>query len=255
MKSFQEFLNRSEVSDDNIEATAETVSFTNKNGKKFVYPIQDLERCLQALWIAAEEVERLLGGDWSYEEGKFRIAFSAAFEGQSANAVASLLGSQTPNTVRCLELFAYFMFGEAPTSKLQDPRILKGENLDKLFYGQDLKEQFQSWLREKELSDKSVESYTGAVSGLLSKCAAKELFRVSSAKVFDALRARILSHQDFLTHDRTGNQMYGAALNHYTAFLTAQFSMNRRLGVVISAVKFREAFSKALANTGFKTGA
>ncbi len=254
MKSFQEFLNTSKVSDDNIEATAETVSFTNKNGKKFVYPIQDLERCLQALWIKAEEVERLLGGDWSYEEGKFRTAFSAAFEGQGANAVASLLGSQTPNTVRCLELFAYFMLGEAPASKLQDPRILKGENLDNLFYDHDLKEQFQSWLRERELSVKSIESYTGAVSGLLSKCAGKELLRISSKKVFDVLLVHIHSHPDFLKHNEAGKQMYGAALNHYAAFLTDQSSRGRRPGVVVAATKIREEFSKALADTGFKTG-
>jgi hypothetical protein len=255
MKSFQEFLSTSKVSDDNIEATLETVSFTNKNGKKFVYPTHDLERCLQALWIEAEKVERTMGGDWSYEEGKFRNAFSNAFEGQGANAVASNLGSQTPNTVRCLELYAYFMIGEAPTSRLQEPKIFQRENLDKLFYGRDMKELFQSWLRtEKALSDKSVESYTGAISGLLSKCAGKELFRVLSSKVFDALRVRILSHQDFLSHDKTGNQMYGAALNHYKAFLTAQSSRHRPLGVVISAVKIREDFAKALAGTGFKTG-
>ena len=131
MNSFGEFLAAHGV-DDNIKASSEMVWFTNKNGKKFAYPIEDLESCLQALWIAGDEVKKLLNNDWEYEESKFRQAFGEALKNERANTVASNLGSQTPNTVRCLELYAYFKLNKMPTHELEEPDILKSENPQRL---------------------------------------------------------------------------------------------------------------------------
>jgi 5-methylcytosine-specific restriction protein B len=225
MNTFKEFLEKNHV-DEHIVASLETVAFTNKNGKKFAYPLEDLRKCLQALWIFGDRVRELLKDDWTYEEAKFRQAFNAAFVKETSNAVASNLGSQTPNTVRCLELYAYFLLNEAPSSKLETPDILKGSSLDALFYGDDLSGEYRDWLRgAKQLSDKSVDSYTGAVSGLLSKCAGKNLFRLSSPEIFVALREVVVAHEDFVKHNNTGNQMYSAALNHYSAFLAQRAGM------------------------------
>src|SRR6516162_2993794 len=99
MSKFKDFLTTSGIEDQNFEAGAETVSFTNKNERKFSFLFNDVTKCLAALWINGEKVESVLKGDWKYEETKFRQAFGAAFALEGANAVASSLGSQTPNIV------------------------------------------------------------------------------------------------------------------------------------------------------------
>ena len=253
MISFKEYLNASQIEDQNIDATAELVSFTNKNGKKFVYPIVDLEQCLQALWIGGDAVKNVLGGNWQYEESKFRQAFSTAFGKERSNSVASNLGSQTPNTVRCLELFAYFKLNRAPTRKLEKPDILRSENLDALFYGPDLSDEFQIWLRdEKELSDKSVASYLGAVSGLLSDCAGKKLLCVGSLEAFAALQQIILKDPTYIERNTTGNQMYSSALNHFSDFLHHRLSRSRKLGSEVPFDSIASGFSQILTDSGFR---
>jgi hypothetical protein len=98
--------------DDKFSATEETVSFVNAKGKKFVLPLDDLEESLWVIWKSGDALNDALGGDWTYEEGKFRAALGKVLEGHAGNAVAALLGSQTPNTVRSLELYAYHLLGE-----------------------------------------------------------------------------------------------------------------------------------------------
>jgi hypothetical protein len=219
MKTFKDFLAASKT-DGNITAGLETVTFTNKNGKKFAFPLEDLQRSLQALWLHSDAVEKILGNDWKYEEPKFREAFGEAFKNEINNSVASNIGSQTPNTVRCLELYACYLLNRPPEPKLERPEILKAENLDRIFYGKDLSVEFENWLlKERGVADKSADSYRNAVTALLSRYAGKKLNLISSPEVLAELRPIILTNPDFIRDNNTGKQMYSAALNHYTEFL------------------------------------
>lgn len=166
-----------------------------------------------------KSIENSFAGNWSYEETKFRHAFSSAFANETRNAVASNIGSQTRNTVRCLELYAFYLLQIRPTRILDKPDILKEANLDPLFYGPDLSKEFRNWLlKSKHLSEKSADSYKGAISGVISLLAGKDLHRLSSPAIVKALRDDLAQNPDFSKLNGDGNQMYSAAINNYLLF-------------------------------------
>ena len=221
MQTFKDFL-LGLTADEHISAgLEETVSFVNNNDKKFTYLLDDMDKCLQALWLKGKIIEKSFSGNWSYEETKFREAFGAAFENEISNAVASNIGSQTRKTVRCLELYAFYRLQIKPTVTLDKADILKEANLDPLFYGPDLSEEFRNWLlKSKDLKERSAESYKGAISGVISRFAGKDLHRLSSPPIVKALVDGLEKNPDFSKLNSDGHQMYNAANNNYLSFLS-----------------------------------
>ncbi|MEI7773776.1 MAG: hypothetical protein WCK17_03295, partial [Verrucomicrobiota bacterium] len=210
---FNEFLRLNDV-DERIWATDEAVSFENKNSKKFVYPLADLLRCLRLIWESGNRFQSLVGNDWHYEEDKYRKALGEIFEKEESNAVVSNLGSQTPMTVRCLELYAYYRLGLKPSPSLAEPKILSHDSLSPIFEKLSLVEAFSEWLRIEELlSPKSVQSYIGALKGVLSRSAGRPLLEVSSAVKLEELREKTLGTPDIVALDGNGNGKYRAAFN------------------------------------------
>ena len=97
-----------------------------------------------------------------------------------------------------------------------------------------------------------MESYTGALSGLLSKCAGKTLLKIHSPAVFDSLRDVVLKNQEFIRHNTNGKQMYSAALNHYSSFLAQRSGQQKQKALTGDFKSILGEFSKALENAGFK---
>lgn len=220
MEKFKDFLVRVKAGD-HISASLDTISFTNKNDKKFTYPLDDMHQCLQALWWNGKFIEKSFAGNWSYEEAKFRDAFSSAFRDITRNAVASNIGSQTPNTVRCLELYAFYLLKKNSTETVDQSDILNEENLAPLFYGPDLSEEFFNWMqKENNLSEKSAANYKGAISGVISDLAGKDLHRLSSPVMVKALGDYLEENPEFSKLNGDGNKMYSGAINHYLSFLS-----------------------------------
>lgn len=221
MQTFKDFL-LGLTADEHISAgLEETVSFVNNNDKKFTYLLDDMDKCLQALWLKGKIIEKSFSGNWSYEETKFREAFGAAFENEITNAVASNIGSQTRKTVRCLELYSFYRLQIKPTVTLDKADILKEANLDPLFYGPDLSEEFRNWLlKSKDLKERSADSYKGAISGVISRFAGKDLHRLSSPQIVKALVDGLENNPDFSKLNSDGHQMYNAANNNYLSFLS-----------------------------------
>jgi hypothetical protein len=253
MMTFNEFLRKNGV-DDNIQATEETVSFENKNGKKFVYPLNDLSRCLRAIWSAGDALDKILGGEWRYDESKYRSALGDVLKGEGWNAVVSNLGSQTPNTVRCLELYAYYLLDKKPTPRLETPTILMAATLDPIFRSTSLADEFKEWMRtrkERPLSPRSIESYAGALSGILSKCAGRPLLEIASPFVIESLRVPVLKHPEVESLDQKGNQMYSAAFNNYAVFLKQRVSTDSPKANMLPYPLLVSGFTKALETTGF----
>ena len=244
MTPFEVFLKEFGL-DDKFSATEETVSFVNAKGKKFVLPLDDLEESLRVIWKSGNALNDALGGDWTYEEGKFRVALGKVLEGHAGNAVAALLGSQTPNTVRSLELYAYHLLGDKPPADLRSPDVLRWTALAAIFATASNEAAFRSWLKStKALSDKSVDSYAGALKGRLSRCAGAPLLDVKSGAELEALRDKVLGHDEVVGLDARGNGMYTAAFNNYAEFLGAAPS-----GSVVEAFRaicdFCAAYDKA----------
>jgi 5-methylcytosine-specific restriction protein B len=219
MNHFGEFLKQHGL-DDKFTAAEETVSFVNAKGKKFILELKDLHEALLTIWSAGEALSDALGGDWTYDEEKYRNALKKVLENLKSNSVVSMLGSQTPNTVRCLELFAHFLLGKKPPKGLHSPDVLRASELAPIFSASSNEASFRSWLKTvKALSDKSVNSYVGAIKGILSRCASVPLLDILNSASLEALRTRVFSHADVLGLDSRGNGMYTAAFNNYADFL------------------------------------
>jgi len=244
MNPFAEFLKDYGL-DDRFSATQETVSFVNAKAKKFVLELKDLHEALRTIWSAGEALSDALGGDWTYEEGKYRNALRKVLENRKSNSVVSMLGSQTPNTVRSLELFAHFLLGKEPPKELYSPDVLRASELTPIFSPSPNEASFRSWLKTvKALSDKSVNSYVGAIKGILSRCATVPLLDILNSASLEALRAKVLSHADVLGLDSRGNGMYTAAFNNYADFLGGGSTVN--LGEVFDAIcKFCREYDQA----------
>ena len=226
MTSFATFL-KTHGLDDKFTATEETVSFLNSKGKKFVLTLDDLKKSLKDIWKSGDALNKALRGDWTYEEDKFRAALGSVLEAQSGNAIISLLGSQTPNTVRSLELFAYHLLGKQPTDDLQRPEILRSTELAPIFLASSCESKFRSWLKSsKALSDKSVDSYVGALKGILSKSAGAPLLEIKSLPDLEALREKALKNEEVAGLDARGNGMYLASFNNFADFLRSTEPLN-----------------------------
>jgi hypothetical protein len=238
--------------EDSFQATSEeTVSFENRNGKKFTYLISDIERCLRVIWESKEKLMQLLGNDWLYAEDKYRSALGELFKNEEWNSVVSNLGSQTPNTVRCLELYASFRLNKPASPQLSKPEILYWQNLDPIFSDLDIKSKFEQWLKtEKSLKPKSISHYSTAISGVLSRAAGVSLFEITSENEVIGLKDKITNDKYIIELNEKGNGMYSAALNNYIAFL----KINKTSSKAMHAIAFSElslAFHNDLIKCGF----
>ena len=237
--------------EDSFQATSETVSFENRNGKKFTYLISDVERCLRVIWESKERLIELLGNEWLYAEEKYRSALGELFKNEEWNSVVSNLGSQTPNTVRCLELYASFKLNKQATPQLSKPEILYWENLDPIFSNLDTRSKFEQWLKiEKNLKPKSIAHYSTAVSGVLSRAAGQPLFEVALDHDVSIIKDKIINDKYIIDLNKKGNGMYSAALNNYIAFLKTN-KLSSEMMPIISFSELSDAFQKDLENCGF----
>jgi len=239
--------------EESFQATVETVSFENRNGKKFTYLISDIERCLKIIWDSKERLITLLENQWTYNEEKFRSALGEIFKEEEWNSVVSNLGSQTLNTVRCLELYAFFRLKKKPTKQIANPEILYWKNLDPIFSDLDLRSQFEDWLKvEKEFKPRTVSHYSTAVSGVLSRAAGIPLYQVNNIQDVINLKEKILNDTYISSLNKNGNNMYSAALNNFISFLEkSKFISENNANFEFKDISI--GFKNALMDCGFIT--
>jgi hypothetical protein len=228
MTPFAAFLKESGL-DDKFSASGETVSFLNSKGKKFVLPLKDVRQALNAIWSAGNALSENLGNDWAYEEGRYRAALGKVLSQEQDNAVAALLGSQTPGTVRCLELYACFLLQQKPPKDLKSPDVLRAQKLQPIFDGSIRQSEFRSWLaEEKHLGAKSVDNYAGALAGPLSAAAGVPMFSITEPQELESLGPTLLSQPEIQQLNERGNGMYTTAFNHYVEFANGDLHDERR---------------------------
>ncbi len=84
---------------------------------------------------------------------------------------------------------------------------------------------FKTWLKQIGKSDRSAQSYSGAISGSISRWAKEagliqnQLTEINSLKEFIRISSELKKLDLFIESDTRGNRMYSAALNHYIAYL------------------------------------
>jgi hypothetical protein len=244
MKSFSEFLDKySECQ--NFLCKKGMVIFKNSNSKKFVLDEDDIVSSLRLIWNSDHRLDDLLDGNWIYEERKYRAAFDKIFEGEKNNSVVTEYGSQTPNTVRALELYANYLLGTAPTESLNTPLALKHDNLALIF--SDAESLFKKWLGEQKLAERSIISYINALKGIISKEAGFNVFKIIDHE--DALSKLIpvIDLENIKGLNDRGNGMYKAAINNYISFLeTDPFAKNGGQDTAVPVEKIPEFFETAV---------
>ena len=215
MNNFQNYLHNVDFAG-NFRAHAECLDFENNNGKRFVLLYADLLDSLKQICRKGPFIEKKFNGDWSYEEEKFRRVFGEVFKGPKSNSVATNLASQTPNTIKSLELYAGYLLKKDSTDATKGAILIEPKSLSRLF---SLEARFLGWLKTKDLSEKSIQSYLGAISGTLSKISEINLFCITDVAEFDQLVQELQTNDNFLHLDKNGNGMYSAATKRYRAFL------------------------------------
>ncbi len=221
--TFKDFIQTADETHNFAVTSSEWVSFINKNGKKFVCPLDELEQCLQSLWIHGNVVKNTLENNWEYNETKFRAAFEKAFEKDTNNSVVSNSGSQTQSTVKCLQLYAYYLLGKKPIEGQIEADILSESSLDALFYVNNIGSDFTAWLGDiKDLTSPLISAYTKALGETLSKAAKKNLFRISSQELFQKLQNIIFEDQKFISDNTKNIETFQNACRCYVEFLTRE---------------------------------
>lgn len=86
---------------------------------------------------------------------------------------------------------------------------------------------FAAWMKSRDLSDKSIGSYVGAMKGVLTNWAlghqltTKQLLTISDPQEFAVLAKKITQTDEFISWNATAHGMYRAALNNYQKYLEA----------------------------------
>src|SRR5262249_51952115 len=126
------------------------------------------------------------------------------------------------------------------------------KNLEPIFIDRTLAQQFRDWLEDtKKLRPKSIQSYIGALEGVLSRYAGRPLFEIASVETLESVRAKVLRNPEAEALNQRGNQMYSAAFNHYAEFLKECFG-DAPAPVKVSAAKVLLDFEKRLHEIGFR---
>jgi hypothetical protein len=247
MKSFEEYLTQN-AQTHNFSCKGGMVIFTNSRSKKFIFDEHDIVKSLELIWSSNHKLDDLLAGNWLYEEDKYRAAFDKIFEGVKNNSVATQYGSQTPNTVRALELYASYLTGDVPTKELKMPESLKHDNLARIFLNTE--SLFRKWLLEKEkLSPKSVENYTIALKGIISRDGGFNVFEIIRNEDAEEKLLPILENDLIKERNSNGNGMYKSAILKYILFLRdGIFSPIMNDDIEISPDRIVGEFSNAIKN-------
>jgi hypothetical protein len=86
---------------------------------------------------------------------------------------------------------------------------------------------FIEWMKLSGLSEKSANSYQGAIKGRLTNWArthgltTKPIVEIPNLSEFAALSEKLRQTPEFLDRNKTGNGMYAAALSSYQKYLQA----------------------------------
>ncbi|MDA8528346.1 hypothetical protein N9K67_06060 [Opitutaceae bacterium] len=218
--NFQTFL-ALQKGTENFAAGLESLWFTNKNGKKFVLLFEDISECLRSIWEHGDQINKEFKGDWTYEETKYRDGLGKHLTALSPNSVSANLGSQTPNTVKSLEMYAAYMLGGFNLTEIEpSASILSKQYLDQLFVPSERKIAFQQWLETTGRKPKSAQSYAGAIAGILSRIAGHDLFEIVNPAQFEKEVSEIGHNAEYIEINKNGNGMYRAALSNYSKFLS-----------------------------------
>ncbi len=233
--TFEKYL-RGTYCDEAFIPMSDGIKFYNNSGKAFFLLYEDLDVCLQKIWENLPEGNDLLHGSWVYEEREFRKVFSELLNKLPGNTVTAQVGSQTINTIKILGLYAAFLASERNplhsfSKKIYiDPNWIEKAGETRLNW-----RTFLGWLKRVEKNEKkekytqkSVQSYYGAVKKNLSEIAGISLLEIDNIAHYENYKSVIVSNQQYIDQNNTGNRMYSRALDLFEQYLRETDAMKEK---------------------------
>ncbi len=253
--SFKEFCDQAQKIDDQIVETNKTfvISFGKAGGNVFSVDPEVLVLFLKFLSQHHGECRNAIESNdrfdknknyVNYQEKPYRELYKYAGGDESLKSIASLGGSQTKELTKLIsKLIAYA--AERPYSKIEDNTYFDKETVDlalikipsdltllesdgKKSISVDplkIKQLFINWLKKKELSEKSIKSYSGPSIDFADTVLSdydgvqKPIYEITSFETITRANEWLKSNQQWIDKNNKGNNMFQAGLNHYLNFL------------------------------------
>lgn len=182
-------------------------------------------------------------------------------EKQSAYDILKANGS-TPSSKALFEVIEYAYLDDELFECFHNElaRAAIKENL--LENLEDLSVQYHQWLRAMGKTERTANSYVGAIKGTISTWACdanisqQNLISIQSYSTINGIAEKLANYEVFKTKNTKGNQMYSAALNSYKDFLsvTCQVEVAEDIENIISDQTIDSTQKAVLVNTRIGQG-
>lgn len=220
--------------------------FSNRNGAEFIVDFEVAIRFLEFLRDHFDEC-RLAWADKSgerkpftvYDEDGYRAIYKTAESDSRLNTISTLGGSQTNQLTRALsKLISYF--GDLPYESVETNTHFDKDSVDRALNGLvskdtsstqpdrglNLEARFRNWLRSKQLSEKTIDSYASTTvkyaEQLLRETGdvgAIGLYGISTSDKVSSHLELLEKNPDWVRKNETGNNMYRSGIRRYIEFL------------------------------------
>lgn len=175
-----------------------------------------------------------------YQEDPYRALYTLVKDEPGLNNIYSLGRSQTHQLTKVLSKFICF-FAEEVYVGIGDDTFFDAKTVSKALRnlptdlsllggtGHDVseditrKERFKSWLKKKGFSDKTIQSYSGSVIGLVDSIVypggESSIYQIDSVESLRTVLNPLQTHAEWVERNRNGNSMYDGGIKQYLMFL------------------------------------
>lgn len=249
---FQGFCDHAQAVDDQRVSINNTfvISFGKPDGTSFNLDPNDIRLFLLFMRdshddcrAAIENDPRFTAGSYTqYQEKPYRALYKLTEGDEALNTIRSLGGSQTKELTKVISKLVCYL-AEVPYKQIQentyfdrstieialdnmpdDLRTLVGGSIPATVGVSSSRALFESWLRKKNLSEKSIKNYAGSTINLVDtlvygKNALQTIYSINSAEILEEVIAQLQGNEIWQQKNRDGKEMWKTGLNHYYNFL------------------------------------
>ena len=251
--NFQEFCDQEQEVDEQLVSIKNTfvIGFGKPEGTSFNIDPGDIALFLEFLrdqhdvcQSAIETHPQYTAGSYTqYQEKPYRALYKLTENDGRLNTIRSLGGSQTKELTKIISKLICFLANVTYTGIEEDsqfdksiidlalknmPRDLKtlaGKVITSpKVLGTSIKGLFESWLREKGLSEKSIKNYAGSAINLVDSIiygerGGQSIYSIRSPVAIEDIIATLQNDSLWQQKNRDGKEMWRTGINHYHSFL------------------------------------
>jgi len=258
--NFQGFCDAAKEIDQQTVSTSDTfvISFSKPDGSAFSVDPNDIVDFLQFLSDNHSDFQKTIEDEprfnsdktyLNYQEKPYRALYKLAGD-KGLKTISSLGGSQTKELTKIISKLLSFVAGldyqkvedntyldkksiDIALSKMPSNLRVLGASKDNQKPKASNKELFKAWLKSKELSEKTVQSYSETCISFADKLLLEDkvisasLYSFSSAKDLEPARNWLDNNGVWIEKNNSGNGMYSAGVSKYIEFLSQNPSQTK----------------------------